>query len=207
MAMRLDGTLGRSQFMGDLLVELAAHDETEHLAFARSKNCNQRLHLLDLVPLAACRRVTRQSALDDAEQLLRFNRFGQEIFGAGLDGSHRGRRVGMSGEEHDRQHGAELVETALQLRAAQAGYPHVEQDAAGLVFVRQSIKQLLRRRIGRDLIAGELQPPLDRGAEGVVIVNDMNAARQSLSYGVRGGRNASAAPAPLSLSPQIWPLW
>src|SRR5437667_5461459 len=37
MAMRLDGTLGRSQFMGDLLVELTAHDETEHLAFSRSK--------------------------------------------------------------------------------------------------------------------------------------------------------------------------
>src|SRR5216110_651152 len=68
MAMRLDGTLGRSQFMGDLLVELAAHDETEHLAFARSKNCHQRLHLLDLVPFAARRRVTRQRALDDAEQ-------------------------------------------------------------------------------------------------------------------------------------------
>src|SRR5205823_1976453 len=108
--------------------------------------------LLDPVPLAANSRVTRQRALDRAEQLLRLDGLGEEIFRAGLDGPHGGGRVGVSGQEDDRQHRAELVETPLQLWTAQPWYPHVEQDTAGLVLVRQAIEQVLCRRIGRDLI-------------------------------------------------------
>ena len=103
LAMRLDGALGRSELMGDLLVQSAAYDKAEHLVFARRKRRHQRPHFLDPVPFAANGRVPRQRTLDGAEQLLRFNRLGEEVFRTGLDGSHGGRRVGMPGQEHDRQ--------------------------------------------------------------------------------------------------------
>jgi hypothetical protein len=101
MAMCLDGALGGPEFVCNLLVELTAHDKVEYLALPRGKGGHQRLHFLDPVALAANSRVTRQRALDRAEQLLRLDGLGQEIFRASLDGPHGGRRVGMPGQEDD----------------------------------------------------------------------------------------------------------
>jgi hypothetical protein len=131
--------------------------------------------------------VPRHRTLDGAKQVLRFYRLGEKILRAFLDGAHGRRCVGVACQEHDWKRGAERVEAALQLRPAQAGYAHVKQDAAGLVLFGKRIEQLLRRRIGRDLVTGERQPPLDRGAEGRIVVNDMNAAaRHPPSYAARG---------------------
>jgi hypothetical protein len=42
VAMRLDRALGRAELVGDLLVELAAHHQREHLALARRQRRHQR---------------------------------------------------------------------------------------------------------------------------------------------------------------------
>ena len=111
--------------MGDLLVELAAHDKSEHLPLPRGQRRHQRAHFRQPLPFAARGCVPRHRAFDGAEQLLRLNRLGKKILGTGLDGLHGRLRVGMPRQEHDWQGGAKLVETSLQFRPAQSRYLHV----------------------------------------------------------------------------------
>src|SRR6185312_7407849 len=69
----------------------------------------------------------------------------------------------------------------LQFRAAQIGDADIKQDASRLGFVRQTIEQLLRRRVSRNRVTGLLQAPFDRAPEGSIVIDDMNDTRQFLS--------------------------
>src|SRR4029078_5195271 len=120
VAMRLHGTLGRAQLKSGLLVDLAAHDEVEHLSLARRQRYNQRAKIIELGSLAVCRPVMPHGALDRVDQLFRRYRLGQEILGARLDGSHGRRCVGMSGDEGDRQERTDLPTTTLKFWGAPA---------------------------------------------------------------------------------------
>src|SRR6185437_13635014 len=115
---------------------------------------------------------------DGMQQLLRRYRLGQEIFRASLDGLHRGTNVGVAAEKDDRQGRAKLAQAILQFRAAQIGDADVKQDTSRLGFVRQTIEQLLRRRVGRNRITGLLQARLDRAPERSVVIYDVNGATQ-----------------------------
>src|SRR4029079_9940468 len=120
------------------------------------------------------------------DQLFRRYRLGQEILGARLDGAHGGRCVGMSGDEDDRQDRTDLTEATLQFGAAQSLYLDVEQDASRLLYTRQIIEQFLRRCVGFDFVARNLQPAFDRRPERSIVVNHMNQARQFLPLASSG---------------------
>ena len=55
---------------------------------------------------------------------------------------------------------------------------HRKQTSYALIFPRQALEKLLSGRIGRDLIAGLLQTPLDRGSERCIIIDNVNGTGQ-----------------------------
>ena len=69
----------------------------------------------------------------------------------------------------------------MQLRAAQARYPDIKEDAAWTLLIRQTIQQMLGRRIRRNVVAGFLQTTFDGRPEGRIIIDDMNNTRQEAS--------------------------
>ena len=119
VAMCFHGALGRSQLMGDLLVDLAADDQIENLPLSRRQGRYEPAKGIELVPLMRATRSAPWRARS-RRSVVRRCRLGQEILGAGLDGPHRRRRVGIPGNEHDRQDRTSLDEAALQFKAAQA---------------------------------------------------------------------------------------
>src|SRR6476660_7169407 len=151
--MGLDGALGRAQCVGYMLVGLAANDELEHFPLARRQGRDVGTNIVEL-------------------DLLTARRF---VMG---DGPHRGRNIEIAGEKHDRQSRAKLAQASLKLRTTQSGYSHVKKNAARLAPTRQTIEQMLSRRIGRDLIACLLQTAFDRRSEGSIVVDHMHASRQ-----------------------------
>src|SRR5689334_1219631 len=68
VAMRFDGALGRSQLMGDLLVDLAANDQTEHLPLSRRQGSYESAKGIEFALLIACGFVSRQGSLDRIDQ-------------------------------------------------------------------------------------------------------------------------------------------
>ena len=62
--MCLDRTLGRTQYVADLFVGLAANDEFEDFTFARRQPRDMRTHRVELVSLATRCQMVRQSAFD-----------------------------------------------------------------------------------------------------------------------------------------------
>src|ERR1700719_1519089 len=115
----------------------------------------------------------RYRPLDGSKQLIGRYRLGQEIIRSGLDGLHRGRDVCIACEKHNGERRAEFVQTALQLRTAQTRYPYIEKDAAGTALIRQTIQQVLSRRICCNFVARLLQTTFDGRSEGSIIVHDM----------------------------------
>src|ERR1700675_4693826 len=53
VAMGLDRALGRTQYVADLLIGLAANDDFEHFALARRQRRDMRAHRIEPVSLAA----------------------------------------------------------------------------------------------------------------------------------------------------------
>jgi hypothetical protein len=119
----------------------------------------------------------RHCPLDGTKQLIRRYRLGQEIIRSGLDGLHGGRDVCIACEKHNGERRAEFAQTALQLRTAQTRYPDIEKDAAGTALIRQTVQQMLGRRICRDFVARFLQTAFDGRSEGSIIVNHIYNTR------------------------------
>ena len=115
----------------------------------------------------------RHRPLDGSKQLIGRYRLGQEIIRSSLDSLHRGLDVCMACEKHNGEHRAEFVQTALQLRTAQTRYPYIEKDAAGTALIRQTIQQMLGRRICCNFVARFLQTAFDGRSEGSIIINHM----------------------------------
>jgi hypothetical protein len=97
--------------------------------------------------------ITRQRTLDCLDQHILGDRLQQKVFGTGLYRSDTRRDISMPGQEHDRQWIPRLGETRLQLGPAQAGHPHIEQYAPGLV-ARRRFQQTSGRLVEGDLIPG-----------------------------------------------------
>ena len=157
-----------------------------------------------------CRRalfVAHQRALDRFDQGLFGNRLRQEVLGAGLDGPDAGWNIAMAGQEDDRQGIARRDQASLQFGAAQAGHPHVEQDASGRRAGR-FFQEPMCRVVERDLISGHPQQPGDRGAKRLVVVNDVNDWRvgHHAVWVLANGRvKRNTAPPPVRFSAQILP--
>ena len=70
VAMRLDRALSRTQYVGNLLVGLAANDEFENFALARRQLRNMSAHAVQLVSLATQYLVMSQGPFNCAKKLL-----------------------------------------------------------------------------------------------------------------------------------------
>ena len=136
VAMGLDRAFGRAQRVGDLLVGLAANDMFEDFPLARRQCRDMSANDVQLALQATRRFMMRYSPLNGVKKVVRRYGLGQKILRARLDGPHRGRNIGITGEKHDRQRRAELAQATLELRTAQSRYPHVEQNAAQCAFTR-----------------------------------------------------------------------
>src|SRR6185436_15893765 len=68
VAMRLHGALGCSQFMGDLLVDLAADDQIENLSFPGRQGRYKPAKGIEFVPLMVRGLIARHGALDRVDQ-------------------------------------------------------------------------------------------------------------------------------------------
>jgi hypothetical protein len=67
----------------------------------------------------------------------------------------------------------------LDVQSAQAGDPNVKQNATAITLIRQAIEpiaQLMSPRISRDFVARASEFLLDRGAEGIVVGDDIDTA-------------------------------
>lgn len=71
-----------------------------------------------------------------------------------------------------------VAEARLQPRPVQSWDPHIEQNATQFTFTRQAIREMLSRRISRDLVTGFLQTTFDSRPEGSVVIDNMNKPRQ-----------------------------
>jgi hypothetical protein len=76
VAMGLDRPLGRTQFVGDLLVELAAHDQGEDLALPRREGGDEGTQGGKPFMMFLCDLMPRERALDRVEQRLFCDRLG-----------------------------------------------------------------------------------------------------------------------------------
>ena len=70
VAMRLDRAFGRAQYVGDLLVGLAANDKIEDLALARRQRRDMSTHDVKLASLAARCLMVSQSPFNCTKKLL-----------------------------------------------------------------------------------------------------------------------------------------
>src|SRR5262249_18568650 len=96
--------------------------------------------------------VPEEGAPDRLQQFLFQYRFDKEVICARPDRWHRHRNVAMTGYEDDGQPASEHCELILQLRSAQAGLLHIQQNTAAIP-TRQCLQELLGRLIERNSIA------------------------------------------------------
>src|SRR4051812_47535609 len=92
--------------------------------------------------------VMRDSSFNCLKQQVRRYRLGQKILGTTFDCLYGCRNVWVAREKYDRESGPEVAQAALKLRAAQSRYLNVEENAARLTPIRQTIKQMLGRGVG-----------------------------------------------------------
>ena len=67
---------------------------------------------------------------------------------------------------------------AVKRRSTQAGHPNIQENAASLIFIGPLLQQLLGRRIYDYTVSSLLQLPLDGGAEGSIVINDVDDSGQ-----------------------------
>src|SRR5215467_1263941 len=150
--MHLDGSFRCAQRISDLLVRLAANQLREDFLLTRCKAGKKRAQCGHPSVLLSNFIVPDEGAPDRLQQFLFQYRFDKEVFCARLDRLHRHRNVAMTGYEDDGQPASEHCELILQLRSAQAGHLHIQQNTAAIP-ARQCLQELLGRLIERNSIA------------------------------------------------------
>jgi hypothetical protein len=119
--MGLDGTFGPAHRAGDLLVSVAANYKVENLPLARRQCCDMSANDVQLALQATSRFVMCKGPFNCTKKVVRRYGLGQKVIRTRLDGPHRGRDVGMAGEEYDRQRRTEFAQALLQFRTTQSG--------------------------------------------------------------------------------------
>ena len=207
MSMHLDGAFRRPQCVSDLLVRLAANQQVENVTLARRELGNERTQDSHPMILRTYLLAMREGTLDRLEQLLLAHRFGQKIFGAGLDRLHARWNIPMAGQKNDGQPMSQLGEASLQLRSIHAGHLHVEQDA-GRLAAEGRRQQLHCRAMKRDLIAAGIEQLCNGRSKRGIVVDNMNDGRARPSQREFLGqrqREAKRCAAPGRFSARILP--
>ena len=96
--MGFDGTFGAAHIAGDLFVDVAANNKLKDFPLARRQGCDLNVNGVQFVLLGA-----EGSMVRERMRSLVTTGLGQEVLRARLEGSHRGRNVGIASEEYDRQ--------------------------------------------------------------------------------------------------------
>src|SRR5262245_5254871 len=129
MPMQLARSVGYSKLISNLLVRLSFHQVKKDLLLACCQPGVKRPKREKLVVLFLNGLVAGQSALDGLQQHLFRDRFGKEILGTGLDRLHGRRDVAVPAYKNDWKPAAYTGKLLLELRPAQSGHLHVEQNA------------------------------------------------------------------------------
>ena len=129
MAVRLDGSLRRAQFAGDLLVHPPLHHPVKDLPFARAEVIDQHPQLAELpVSLFQGANTPKARSMASSKTCLSTGLVRRSC--AGLDHVHSRRDVRMTCQEDDRQGRFPRVQARLQFRPGQPGHLDVKEDAA-----------------------------------------------------------------------------
>ena len=206
--MHFDGSFRCAQRISDLLVGLAANQLREDFLLTRCKAGKKRAQCGNPSVLLSHLLVPDEGAPDRLQQFLFQYRFGKEVFRARLDRPHRYRNVAMTGYEDDGQPASELGELILQLRPAQAGHLHIQQNTAA-ILARQRLQELLGRLIERNSIAAGAQQLAKSRAERCIVIDDVNDRRQRCHAASiildNGSVKQNTAPPPAPFSAHILP--
>ncbi|MCY1435934.1 hypothetical protein D9M71_520450 [compost metagenome] len=112
-----------------------------------------------------------QGPAQAAQQVLRGERFFQEVIGPAAHGFYRHGHVAVAGQQNHRQVGIVRLQAFEQLQAIHARHAHIADDYPGKVpwQVRQALfgagEQLHAE-------AGQAQPLLDRSADTGFVIDD-----------------------------------
>ena len=186
MPMRLDGALGGAEIACDLLVHLAAHDQYEHLAFARREAMQKRARHLELSPVAPppLLRMLRKRALHGAEQIV--------LRGTGFDNTSSAPAliartlIGMSPCPVRNTIGRMLSIATSRLCRSRPSKPgncrsSRMQPGPSPAWLVEDIAAPIRTEA--TLMAGRRQKPRHRIAKGGIVVDHMNDASTVPSCG------------------------
>ena len=122
--------------------------------------------------------MTRNRPLNCLKKSARRYRLSQKIIRTRFNAPHRGRNIGIAGEEYNWQYRSEFAQAILDFRAAQSRYPHVEQDAAKHAIARQAVQQMRSRSVGRDLVTGVSQTTFNSRSERSIVIDYVHKFRQ-----------------------------
>ncbi len=126
----------------------------------------------ELVVAARDRAHAPQQRPDARRELLRGERLGEVVVGAGLQTGDHVVRVGAGRHHHDR-HVARAAQVAAQLEAVDARQHDVDQhDVARLTLEEDDRRLAAVRLVDRPALVLERQ--LDRGADALVVLNGQN---------------------------------
>src|SRR6185436_19849816 len=99
--MNLDGDLADLELTGNLFVETPGYHEWQDLALPRCKRRQAPAQRREFGHLPHGRAILRDGVTDSPYQVSLFERFGQEIDRASLDGADRRGNITVARDEHD----------------------------------------------------------------------------------------------------------
>jgi hypothetical protein len=171
--MRFDGSFGRTQQVGDLLVKFAGDHQREDFGLTGGQRRDKRPKGINLVLAPLRRRIAGKRAFDRVEQWFPGHGFGQEVFRTGLDGAHAHGDIPMTCHEDNGPVAGQLSKLLLKLQATQGWHLDVEDDATRS-GISDRTQEASRGLIFRDFVTGQFQQSRDRLTKRRVVVNDVN---------------------------------
>jgi len=179
-AVGLDRALRATQRSGGMLVGMAANDKLKDFPLARRQCRDISASHVQVALQVILRAVTRNRPLNCSKKLIGRCGLGQKILRTRLDAPHRGRNIGITSEEYNRQRRSEFAQATLKFWPAQSRYLHIEEDAAEHAIDGQAVQQMLSRSIDRDLVASLLQTTFYRRSERRIVIDDVHKPRQDI---------------------------
>ena len=184
MPVSFDGSFGRTQQVGNPLVQFARDHQREYFGSRAVSVEISDLKGIKLVLAPLRRHIAGKRALDRFHQWFPRHRFGQEIFRTGLDRVYAHGDIPMACHENNGPVAGQPCKLFLKLKATQVWHPYVEDDATRSGISNRA-QEASRGVIFRDLITAQFQQSRDRLPKRRVVVDDMNYGRAS-----RARRNA-----------------
>ena len=166
----------RAQLAGDLLVHHPPYNPLEDLSFSWAKVAYQGPQRSELLMAGLHSTDACQSTLNSSHQSILIDRLCEDVVRARLNDTYGGQDIRMPGQEDDGHRRSNSVEPILQFRPAKSGHLDIEQNAARAHVIRGSLQQLFCRGMKPYGVAAGAQEPARRGAEGFIVINDVDGA-------------------------------